>query len=189
MNNPKKNQPYSELGIFLKKFREKNQETLNDVSSAVEIDPNLLEKIEKGQDRPTEDILILLINHFKLKDNEALNVWKLANYDDINLIDSLGVNNNFTKPENIINANLVMVMPFDARPLYSDNFEVIVGPSGLVLNFNQNLPNNQTLPITRIGVSLDQASQIIKSLETALLQAKYNSGPKRLNSPEDQSQK
>lgn len=189
MSNSKKNLPYLELGVFLKKSREKNQETLNDVSSAVEIEPILLAKIEEGQDRPSEDILILLINHFKLKDNEALNVWKLANYDDINLLDNLGVNNTFVKPENIINANLVMVMPFDARPLYSDNFEVIVGPNGLVLNFNQNLPGNQVLPITRVGVSLDQANQIVKSLETALLQAKYNSGPKKLNSSDDQSQK
>ena len=184
MEKSKKDQPYSELGNFIKLHRQKFNESLQDVSSAIEIEPSDLEKIELGQDRPSEDILILLINHFNLKDNEALSLWKMANYDDLSLLENMPYT---TQPKNdIISAtNIVMLMPVDARAIYSDHFEVVVGQSGLVLNFNQTVPNNQTIPVSKIGVSLEQAGNILKALQSALLSAKYKSEPKRLNPPKN----
>ncbi len=181
MLNPKLDKPYQELGNLLKDWRIKSKETLLEVSNAVEIDAKVLEKIELGLDRPTEDILILLINHFRLKDNDALILWKMAQYDDNSFFEShqfepVSINNIAS------NTSLVMVMPIDIRPLYSDQFDILVGTSGIVMNFNQSLVDNQILPVARIGVSFEQASNIIKSLEMALLKVKYNSGPKKLNS-------
>ncbi len=181
MLNPKLNQPYKELGESLKAWREKFHETISEVSNAVEIEVEVLEKIELGIDRPSEDILVLLINHFKLKDNDAMALWKMANYNDSNFFDPNLLNSSIKN--NILNgASLVMVMPVDIRPLYSDQFDVSVGSSGIVLNFNQNLLDNQVLPVARVGVSFEQATNIVKSLEAALLKAKYNTGPKKLNS-------
>ena len=185
MSNSNNNQqPYSNLGNYLKQSRQKKNESIIDVSSAVEIEPSDLERIELGKDRPSEDILILLINHFDLKDNEALNVWKMANYDDISLFENMSIGS-MPKSDTQMGTNILMVMPFESRALYSDNFEVIVGQSGLVFNFNQNLPNNQTIPVSRIGVSLDQAANILKAIEKSLLNIKYNTGPKKLNSPKN----
>ncbi len=177
-------QPYSELGNFIKSHRQKINESLQDVSSAIEIEPSDLEKIELGQDRPSEDILILLINHFNLKDNEALMLWKMANYDDISLLENMPYT---TIPKNDVvqGANIVMLMPVDARAIYSDNFEVLVGQTGLILNFSQNMPNNQTIPVSKVGVSVEQATNILKALQTALLNVKYNSEPKRINPPKN----
>lgn len=184
MQNREINKPYQELGDFLRNKREKNHESILDVSEAVEIEPRLLEVIESGSDRPAEDILVLLINHFNLKDNDALTVWKLADYDN-NAYDFAQSGQQVFKSDIVSGASVVMVMPIDVRPMYSDHVEVVVGPSGLVINFNQNLANNQLLPISRIGVSFEQANNILKSLEAALLKVKYDSGPKKLNSDSD----
>ena len=55
-----------------------------EVSGAVEIDEQSLQRIEQGKERPTEDILMLLINHFGMQDDDAANLWQLAGYDDPN---------------------------------------------------------------------------------------------------------
>ena len=185
MTEPRKDQPYSELGNFIKSHRQKFNESLQDVSSAIEIEPADLEKIELGQDRPSEDILILLINHFNLKDNEALSLWKMANYDDLSLLENMPYTTSQPKTDFVSGTNIVMLMPVDARAIYSDHFEVVVGQSGLVLNFNQAVPNNQTIPVSKVGVSLDQAANILKALQSALLSVKYNAEPKKINPPKN----
>ncbi len=170
------NQPYKILGDKLKSLRKNHHETIEEVSSAVEIDNQELIKIESGVTKPSEEILMYLINHFQLSDNEATTFWQLANYDNVS-------SNFFNKTidENLMN-NLILLMPLELRPLYSDHVEIILGDSGLVINFNQQI-NNQLIPITKVGMTLEQANILQKALENALLKIKYNSGPKKLSSP------
>jgi len=177
------NQPYKILGQKIKSLRKSFNETIKDVSSAVEINPSELQKIESGIVRPSEEILMQLISHFNLSDNEALSFWQLANYDNQSIILNNFTNNLFSKliSDNQVN-NLVMLLPLEQKPLYSDHLEIVLGDSGLVINFNQKV-NNQIIPISKIGMSLEQANLLYKTLESALLQSKYNSGPKKLNSP------
>ncbi len=60
--------PFLPLGNHLKYVREQSRESLAEVSGAVEIDEQHLERIEAGLERPAEDILLLLINHFQVQD-------------------------------------------------------------------------------------------------------------------------
>src|SRR5438309_12010771 len=82
MNEPQgANAPFKTLGTHLKYLREQSNESLAEVSGAVEIAEDALMRIEDGQERPEEDILLLLINHFAMPDQEAVQLWELAGYD------------------------------------------------------------------------------------------------------------
>ncbi|HPR10102.1 MAG TPA: hypothetical protein PLJ04_00830, partial [Candidatus Saccharibacteria bacterium] len=70
-----KDAPFKSFGIKLKQIRSHAKETLVDVSGAVETDVTLLEKLEAGTHQPSEDLVLLLISHFALKEDEALRLW------------------------------------------------------------------------------------------------------------------
>ena len=69
MQESKSNAPFKPLGSHLRYLREQIQESVAEVSGAVEIDMDALERFEQGVERPSEDILMLLINHFNIQDN------------------------------------------------------------------------------------------------------------------------
>lgn len=151
----KRDLPYQTLGTRLKKLRERLQETLAEVSGAVEIDVDVMQHFEQGKDRPSEDILELLISHFDLKDEEAKKLWHLAGYHEVRG-DS---------------ASSVVVLPVDARVVYTDMLNVVVNDYGLVMNFMQTGgPNNQPLVVTRLGMSKDHARSVIELLQKTLAQ-------------------
>src|SRR4051812_22606366 len=72
--------PYKPLGRRLKALRVALNETLAEAAGSVEIDVRELASYELGQNRPTEDVLILLLSHFGVKDDEAVKLWSLAGY-------------------------------------------------------------------------------------------------------------
>lgn len=152
------NYPYKNLGLFLRKIREKRQETLAEVSGAVEIDAGQLSEIENGSTRPSEDILMLLMTYFSLKDDEALKLWSLAGYEDAE----------DTKHQ----PKQVMVMPFDARVVYTDMAHIVVNKHGVVMNFMQEAGlNGQPLAVSRIGMSRKHAESVRDLLNKALDQS------------------
>jgi transcriptional regulator with XRE-family HTH domain len=73
MNDMNKQLPYKPLGAILRHLRERNRESVAEVSGAVEIDETALGRIEAGSERPSEDILLLLISHFSVEDDKAAN--------------------------------------------------------------------------------------------------------------------
>src|ERR1700748_2828432 len=81
MNEINRRVPYETLGSQLRHLRERNRESMAEVSGAVEIDETELSKIEAGAERPSEDILLLLISHFAVEDDKAAELWQLAGYD------------------------------------------------------------------------------------------------------------
>ncbi len=80
MQEPKRQAPFRTLGKHLKILRENQRKSLAEVSGAVEIDTDVLERIEKGEERPSEDLLMLLVSYFDLKDHEAVQLWDSAGY-------------------------------------------------------------------------------------------------------------
>jgi transcriptional regulator with XRE-family HTH domain len=72
MNNERQELPFKNLGQRLKVIRQKLHESVAEVSGAVEIEEQHLQRIEQGEERPTEDILLLLINHFGMQDDDAI---------------------------------------------------------------------------------------------------------------------
>lgn len=178
MNEPRARgvPPFKTLGTQLKQLREQVKESLAEVSGAVEIDTEELEKIEDGSRRPSEEILLLLISHFGMQGSEALRLWEMAGYSDM-------PSERFTVPQEETAANnkpVVMLMAMDMRTVYSDGIDVTANQSGVMMNFSQTVDQSQKAPVAKVGMSYEQAEQVLHTLQQALLKAKYSKGPKAL---------
>lgn len=159
-------------------MREKRKESLAEVSGAVEIDVSVLTQYERGISRPSEDILMLLMSHFALKDEDALKIWDLAGYgrqDD-----------GFQPAESAAEKSVkqVMVLPMDARVVYTDMAHIVVNKNGIVLNFMQEAGlGGQPLAVARLGMSKEHAQNVVDLLQKAL-----NQTPKYLPAPDQKNQ-
>lgn len=177
MSEAKQEFPFRSLGVRLRQLREKRRQTLAEVSGAVEIDPEMLSAIEEGAQRPTEDILLLLISHFATKEDIATKLWELAGYSH----DELPVKNMVNDFHGQVQ-NKVMVLPSDAKVVYTDMVHVMVNNYGVVMNFMQTGgPTNQPLAVARVGMSKEHAKSILEVLQKTLSLHDPKSLPK--NSP------
>lgn len=161
MNSERQSTPFGPLGAKLKTIREKRNESVAEVSGAVEIDEQMLQRIEQGNERPSEDILMLLISHFGMQDDEASVLWQLAGYDQPSDMSSAGDHT----PNN---RTMVMIMAVDPRIVYSDGVQIIANGSGVVMNFGQGTGTPQALVTARVGMSRDQAAMVLKALQNVL---------------------
>jgi hypothetical protein len=154
--------PYKGLGLQLKSLREKRKESLVEVSGAVEIDTDALLSIEQGDKLPTEDILLLLISHFDLHKDDALNLWKLAGYDQ--------AENHGSEHMDTVNQSAIVVLPIDARILYTDLVNISTNNYGLTMNFLQTSgsKNGQPLSVARVGMSREHAESVLNVLKKVL---------------------
>lgn len=172
------NAPYVTLGNHLKYVREQSNQSLAEVSDAVEIDEEHLARIEAGLERPSEDILMLLISYFDVQDREAVQLWELAEYNS-GLPDMFKARSDHDAIH-LAGKPMVMLMAVDVRTMYSDGLEVTVNPAGVTLNFTQTVNQSQQAPVARVGMSHQQTEQVIRALEQAMLRAKYLGGNKLL---------
>lgn len=160
--------PYRSLGLRLRRVREQLQESLAEVSGAVEIELDVLTDIEQGKARPSEDILMLLISHFSLKEEEAERMWELAGYD----ANADGSRQDQPDTPNQTPQQTIMVMPGDVRIVYTDMLHVAVNDYGVVMNFLQGSgPKNPPLAIARVGMSREHALSVLEVLQKTLTQA------------------
>lgn len=166
--------PYKSLGNALARLRNRMQESLAEVSGAVEIDIERLELFERGHERPTEDILELLISHFSIKEDEESDLWKLAGYN--------GAKPNAEAEEHILQPQPVMLLPFDARVIYTDAMNVVIDKSGVVINFMQGSGPAQ-MPAARLGMSIEYAQRVVDTLSETIKAAKSSQIAKSLPAP------
>lgn len=182
--NGKKGQPYRRLGNKLKLLRQNRKQTLAEVSGAIEVDIDSLKEFESGSQRPSEELLLLIISHFSIPENEAARLWELANYDDSNDPNTSSLGFDPAK-------QIALVMPMDARIVYTDLVHVMANDYGLVMNFMQTAgPANQPLAVARVGMSYEHAISIVELLNKTIVKAKNpsNSSPKLLQNPQDNKQ-
>lgn len=175
--------PFQTLGSHLRYLREQLKESVAEVSGAVEIDESTLQRIEQGIERPSEDILMLLITHYDTHDHEAVQLWELAGYDH----DDAPVSNGRLQLDDLAGQQkqLVMLLAMDLRVMYSDGLDIDLSDGGLTLNFTQAGSKGKRQPVGRIGMSYEQAGQVMRTLEQALLKARYLRGPQGLPAPKD----
>ncbi len=178
MENGKK--PYQKLGQELVNIRTRMQESQAEVSGAVEIETETLTLFEQGYERPSEDILDLLISHFSIKDQEATRLWKLAGYDD---------QKGAAPAEDVqIIQQPIMLLPFDTRIMYTDAMNVTIDDNGVVLNFMQgNAVSGQQMPAARLGMSLEYAQKVVDTLSDTLKKAHAAHIQKHLPAPKKDS--
>lgn len=169
VNDSKHTPPFKTLGNHLKYLREHLSESIDEVSGAVEIDVETLDRIEQGVERPSEEILMLLISHFNMHDGEAVQLWELAGYDRRATVEvgaSLHDEVQSGKP-------LVMLLALDIRTQYTDGVSVDVNQAGVVMTFTQAGGQSLPQPVSRVGMSLQQAEAVSTVLQKALLRARY----------------
>lgn len=182
MSNEQQEQPFKVLGEKLKIIRQKLHESVAEVSGAVEIDEQALLKIEQGKERPSEDILLLLINHFGMQDDDAANLWQLAGYDEPGDHD-----HRHHQSENQ-NRTMVMIMAVDPRVIYSDGAQVTANSNGVILGFSQGVGTPQAMTTAKIGMSREQAYALMHTLQRTLEASKPRQLPSSLDKKDDRPQ-
>lgn len=164
-------EPFAPLGRSLKSMRVKRQESLAEVSGAVEIEVDHLAVIEQGKNRPSEDILLLLISHFEIKEEAAEKLLELAGY-----------NPDVKEVETSDQKQTVMVTPDDLKIIYTDLVHVSVNNFGVIMNFMQGgAPNSPPLAIARVGMSREHAMSVLDVLQKTLAAQKQLPAPKSSN--------
>ena len=180
----KEHQPYKVLGEKLKSLRQKLHESVAEVSGAVEIDEAVLQRFEQGRERPSEDVLMLLISHFRMREEEAAALWRLAGYevpsdddhDDHHHSHDSGRNEQQSR-------TMVMIMAVDPRVIYTDGAQITANSSGVVIGFSQGAGTPQAMTTAKVGMSREQAYSLMRTLERTL----KASEPKPLPSSESTS--
>ena len=162
-------QPFSAFGHALKKLRESYSKSQIELSGAVEVDLSKLVDFELGKARPTEDVLLLIIQHFDLADSAAGELWRLAGYESTFEDGQYFVNDDEGMPKQ---TKTVMISREDARIVYTDMVQVMVNNFGVIINFLQGAgPNNQPLAVSRIGMSKEHAKSVLEVLKKTLEQS------------------
>jgi DNA-binding XRE family transcriptional regulator len=166
--------PYKDLGLELANVRTRVKESVSEVSGAVEISDEQLIAFENGDICPSEDVLHLIITHFNLRDEESDKLWDLAGYDE-------------DEPEAheheavFSHQPAIILMPIDARVVYSDSFQVSINQHGVVMNFLQGVaPGGQQMSIARVGMSLEHAKRISETLQQTIKTASENKHQRNL---------
>ena len=167
---------------MLVNIRTRMQESLAEVSGAVEIDTDKLKAYESGATKPGEDILDLLISHFSVKEEEATKLWRMAGYDD---------SNKLTENEDMpMIQQPIMLLPFDARIIYTDSMNVVIDKHGVVINFMQNSgQNGQHIPAARVGMSLEYAKKVADTLQQTIKTASEMRNHKNLPASTEEDKK
>lgn len=162
---PKQDYPYKTLGLRLKQFRQRANQTLSEVSGALEIDEKLLGKIELGQLKPAEELIENLSGHFKLNDEETIKLLDLAGYTKEMPSDD-------QEPISITKT-IIMMLSQDNKVMYTDGLDIHYDSSGLLMNFKQGSGQSKPISVAKLGMSYEQARQVHRTLTKVLLQAKY----------------
>lgn len=137
-----------------------------DVSGAVEIEVEELRKIEQGSLRPSEDILMLLISHFEMGEDEATSLWEMAGYTK-----EAESSTNAQQIFDSLPKQVMVVMPIDSRIVYSDSVQVNSNEHGVIMNFSQGGGPNGQMAIARIGMSLEHAKRVKALLDDTIAYA------------------
>lgn len=184
MSSEQKKPPFKSLGEKLKTIRQKLHESVAEVSGAVEIDEKVLQRIECGDERPSEDILMLLISHFGMQDDEAAGLWQLAGYDQ----PKSGSDTSDEQPNN--GRTMVMIMAVDPRIMFSDGVQVVANTNGVTMTFSQATGTPQALTTARIGMSREQAYNVLQVLSRELASSETRQLPSSTaKNKQDSSQK
>src|SRR5690606_5241003 len=130
---------------------------------------------EQGEQRPSEDILLLLIQHFNLKEDQADELWRLAGYNGQPDGEQYFYNDDAGNPQQMT----VGIAAQDVRIVYTDMVQVMVNNYGVIINFLQGAgPGNQPLAVSRVGMSKEHAKSILEVLNKTLEQSDRQNAPR-----------
>lgn len=149
------------IGEKLKSYREGVEKQVEDAAEAIEVDAKRLVQIEAGETELDEEILALLISHYKLNENQAIELWEMAGYNNIELGDYIMEDSESDKNKKEIRINI----PADIKVMYCDMAQVMSNDYGIVINFMQSAPGNNAMVVNRIGMSKEHAQSVVDMLQ------------------------
>jgi transcriptional regulator with XRE-family HTH domain len=164
--------PYKVIGLRLKKLREDAKESLAEVSEAIEISAETLRQIEQGTKCPDEDVLILLMGHFKVSGQESVKFWELAGYYKDEPKEPL-INEDQIK-------QIMMVIPIDNKFAFTDSATIKSSSQSVLVDFELNIGNLKPQTVSRLGMSLDFAKKFVEDLKSQIALAEYQNKSGRL---------
>lgn len=174
-------QPFEVFGRSLRKLRDEHKKSIQELSGALEVSDAAILSYESGKSRPSEDVLLLIIQHFQLKDELAKELWRLAGYAPLPHDARYFVNDDLGET---LEVRSLQGSNEDARIVYTDMVQVMVNNFGVIMNFMQGAgPNNQPLAISRIGMSKEHARSVLELLSKTLEQADKVEGSARKQLP------
>lgn len=153
-----------QIGEKLKSYRELAKKQLEDTADAVELEANKLVQIEAGEVDLDEEILALLISHYKLDEKQAVELWTMAGYETMELDDFA----NEDEKEGISmkdKKEFRINIPADVKVLYSDMAQVMSNDYGIVINIIQSAPGNNAMVVSRVGMSKEHAQTFVDMLQ------------------------
>lgn len=153
--------PYRPLGRQLKQLRTRLNESLAEASGAVEIDIRELASFELGKNKPSEEVLLLLISHFGARDDEAVSMWEMAGYGTEKI--PVARMDNTPSPA-------YAAPGADERVLFTDVVDIMVNNYGVVMNFMQSGPAGTPRTVARMGMSREHAKSVLDVLNATLSQ-------------------
>ncbi len=185
---PDKKQPFFQLGELLRKLRTASDKSAEEVSAAIEISDGQLQRIEQGASRPSEEVLLMLIQHFQVSDQQAMKLWSLAGFSggpEVSELFSFDEHSeNLNTPEHRGEPNILAGFPStisvglnlkdlhnsDPRIIYTDFAKVEINNFGVVMNFMQmsGAPDSEPLTVSRIGMSREHAERVMQMLRKTL---------------------
>lgn len=181
-SNADRKTPYADFGQALKELRAQNSRTSAEVSGAVEINESTLKSYESGVERPSEDILFLLMQHFNVSDEMAEKLWKLAGYHGAQSLESVFSSDDIG---NVIEDSIQHPTASSQPIVYTDLLQVMVNNYGVIMNFMQGAGiSGKPVAAARVGMSLEHARTVVEVLSRTLKEAekhKANQAPKQLS--------
>jgi transcriptional regulator with XRE-family HTH domain len=158
-----KKEPFAKFGATLKKMRLSAKDTIDGLSEALELDRRVYSLIEKGTLQPAEDVVTMILSKYKVEEAEALDIWELAGYNEVESDKEVYIENTIVKTQPI------MVLPQDLRIVYTDMVHIVVNNYGLTINFMQGGGNgNSPLAVARIGMSIEHAKSVANVINDTL---------------------
>ena len=153
---------FKELGVALKAYRVAADETIEDVSNALELDKETILLIESGELQPMPEMIELIARHFALREQEAERLLELAGYGKDEFALDLESDVSF---EELTRMTDVIVGPI----LYTDTVKVVSNKFGVIINFVQsNGGDGKSIVVSRVGMSHQHAKSVIEVLQRSL---------------------
>lgn len=172
---------YTQFGKTLRTLRERAAESIHELSAALESDTELLQQIENGQARPSEDMVMMLISHYGVEEEKATKLWELADYKPFGESEDEDSHHNEQAKDT---PTIVVSMP-ENRVLYTDEAQIYVDDQGVTIHFMQTImPDAPKMVVSRVGMSKKQAAALVKTLYSTLKTGsdKQDRPPRQLNS-------
>jgi transcriptional regulator with XRE-family HTH domain len=172
-------QPFALVGQAVASSRTTKKMSQRDLAAALEISTSTLGLIERGQRRPSREVLVMIFSIFKMNQEIRGQLWTLCGFEFEDAEDARAEAEEFdhyhlddmsdlSQPKVRTATMAVLPMPvpiLNEQIMYTDSAHVVVNNFGVVVEFKQASTDGKTnINIARIGMSKEHAASLVNIL-------------------------